>query len=137
MNLFDKAKRLLGHAGDKQPPAAKNTVSAIPQDWLNAAQAEVGSLLSRDEVEAARHSEQAHDVDTTALREAMLNHLNDDTLPQIAEQVGLAPSQLFGGKGRKVMGLLQHAERHKRVTDLLTACQTLMPDVSWQKENIE
>ncbi len=134
MRLFDKAKQMFRRTRDEQPPAV-NAVQAIPQDWLNAAQAEVGSLLSREEVEAARQSEQTHDVETTALREAMLNHLTDDTLSHIAEQIGLAPSQLFGGKGRKVMGLLQHAERHKRVTDLLTACQTLMPDVSWQKQH--
>lgn len=134
MNLFEKARKLLGKEPKKQVESTGQT-TAIPQEWLDAAQAEVGSLLSREEVESARTAELAHNVNVTALREAMLNHLDADALVTLAEQIGLAPSQLFGGKGRKVMGLLQHAERNQRVTELLAACQTLKPAIDWQKEH--
>ena len=132
MNLFEKAKQLLSKPPAKAQATPAETPTAIPQAWLDAAQAEVGSLLSREEVEQARQAETSHDVDMVALREALLNETNVEQLATLAAQIGLAPSQLFGGKGRKVMGLLQSAEKNGLVTELLSACQTTMPDVDWQ-----
>ena len=137
MNLIEKAKRLFSKSETDavNPKANAKAVSAIPQEWLDAAQTEAGLLMSREAVEAARQAEsarKAHDVNITALRQAMLNNLSEDVLAEVAVAIGFAPSQLFGGKGRKVMGLLQSAEKNGLVTELLSACQNIMPDVNWQ-----
>ena len=131
MKLIDKMKQVLGQERVKADAAP---AQEIPQAWLDAAQRETGLLLSRDEVEQARSEERQHDVDVTALREAMLNYLRLDQINAVALQIGAAPSQLFGGKGRQVMGLLKSAEKTNNVPALLTACKTLHPDVEWQKK---
>ena len=89
--------------------------------------------MSRDDVEAARSAETGHSVNTTALREAMLNNLDDEQLQLVAQKIDVAPDQLAGGRGRKVMATLQAAERNGRLADLLAACQKIAPDVDWQK----
>lgn len=140
MTLFDKLKTLVqsrlprigadstvSQSGVPHPPPSTD----IPQDWINAAQKEVGSLSSRAEVEAARSAERASPVDTIPLREGMLNQLSVEEIDVLAKQLQL-PIALSGGKGRRVLAVMTAAQQAGKLTSLLELCQTLVPDYDWQ-----
>ncbi len=129
MHLNKHLKRLF----KKSPPQPENKKqNSIPQAWLDAAQKEAGLTFSREEIEQSRSAEKQHDIDVTYLRQTMLNNLTLEQLNEVAAKIGVAPSQLFGGKGRRVLALLQSAEKGQKVPALLLACQTIRPKISWQ-----
>ncbi len=134
MTLFDKLKTLvqsqLPRFGEKKTTQPAND---IPQDWINAAQQEVGSYSSRAEVEAARSAENASDINPIPLREGMLNQLSTDEIDVLAKQLQL-PIALSGGKGRRVLAVMTAAQQAGKLTALLELCRTLVPDYEWQKQ---
>ena len=132
MTLFDKIKTLVL---SKQPRRADPPPAPveIPQEWLDAAQREAGTLSTRSEVENARSAEAGSDVNTIRLREGMLNQLSVDEIDVIAKQLQL-PVSLEGGKGRRVLAVITAAERTDKLDALLALCQTLDPDYDWEKE---
>lgn len=127
-SLFDKLRVLF-----RAKTTPSKSPKTIPQDWINKAQEEVGTLYSRADLAAAREAEAsaATSADTVALRQTMLNQLTEDELNGIYEMMGLATDQISGGKGRRVMGLLTYAEKEGRLDELVALCKAVKPEADW------
>ncbi len=136
MTLFEKLRTLvqsrLPRFGEEKKPAT--SADNIPQQWIDAAQQEVGSLSTRREVEAARAAEKTIDINPVPLREGMLNELSVDEIDVLAKQLQL-PITFSGGKGRRVLAVMTAAQQAGKLTSLLELCQTLVPDYDWQKNH--
>ena len=134
MTLFEKLKTLVqSQLPARDPLKQDQPAPEIPQDWLNKAQEEVGTLSPRADVEAARSAENKSAFNTLRLREGMLNQLSVEEIDVIAKQLQL-PVTLAGGKGRRVLAVLTAAERSGKLENLLEFCQTLDPDYDWKKQ---
>ncbi len=129
MKFNQRLKRLLNRKSASSEASAQ---ISIPQAWVDQAQMEAGLTFSRDTVEAARSAEKRHSIDITALRETMLNQLTIEQLDTLAEAIGVDAQQLAGGKGRRVLALLQSAEKTEQLPVLLAACRSIRPNVAWQ-----
>lgn len=61
-------------------------------------------------------------VDPAALRQQMLNHLEMTQLQQVCADLGIDFAALAGGKGRKVMAIMQRAGAENALDALVAAC---------------
>lgn len=135
--LIGRLRRWLG--GDETAPApgsAAGDEQIVPQAWLDAAQAAVGAppTLQRTDLVNARQAEIAAggEIDTVALRTAMLNHLSPADLDALCRALDLDPGRLNGGKGRQTMALLMEAQYAGKLPALLAACRARRPEIAWQ-----
>lgn len=71
-------------------------------------------------------------LDSVFLRQQMSNHLDDSELQQIGDTFGVDFRALQGGKGRRVLDLVNQIQEQNQLEDLLQHCQQIKPDVSWQ-----
>ena len=71
-------------------------------------------------------------IDPVFLRQQMSNHLDNAELVQIGDTFGVDFATLEGGKGRKVMDLVNQIQEQNQLELLLQHCQQLKPEVSWQ-----
>lgn len=132
-SFFDKVRvlvrsKLTPSKSDTSPPPA-----SIPQDWIDAAQKEVGTY-SRADLVGAREAEQgvSERVNTVGLRQTMLNQFSLDDLNAVAEIMGVDSATLEGGKGRRVMALINLSEREGRLEELTAICKAMKPDAAWE-----
>ena len=130
-SLFDKIRVLF--QSKLTPSKPSKPQAPIPQDWINQAQKEVGTLYSREELASARKAESSTSAraDTVQLRQMMLNEMSLDDLSAAAEIMGVDATKLEGGKGRRVMALLTLAEKEGRLEALIAVCKAMKPDVNW------
>ncbi len=70
-------------------------------------------------------------LDTIYLRQQMSNHLSENQLAAVCAAVNLDYDTLPGGKGRKVLTIIQASEQQGCLETLLHACETAVPDVDW------
>ena len=82
-------------------------------------------------------TEPTDEIDPIFLRQQMSNHLEDSELVAISAKFGVDYTELPGGKGRKVLELINQIQQQSELDQLLTHCQQIKPDVSWQLNKIE
>lgn len=74
-------------------------------------------------------------VDAVYLRQQMSNYLTLAQLDEFAEEFGLATDELQGGKGRRVMLMINAVSEQNRLPELLKRCEQRFPDVNWQLDD--
>lgn len=114
----------------------QSDVEADPPPELPLVVPEVTIARGRDDVPQAslRVPEMADGVDVVALRQQMMNHLDLAELGRVAMAIDFELEAVPGGKGRKVMGVVAECGANGRLPDLLHACRTQRPDVTWQPD---
>lgn len=79
-------------------------------------------------------TETTHELDVTFLRQQMSNHLDDSELGEIGAKFGVTYADLPGGKGRKVLELINQIQQQGDLEQLLNDCQQIKQNVAWQLE---
>lgn len=117
---LDRLKRLFGR-GDP-PPSPEGPPIRIPQVKISRSrtQGAEATIEIPDDTEGETAPSTA--VDTVALRQRMLNHLEMDQLRRICADLGIDFDALAGGKGRKVMAIMQRAGEAEKLDALVAAC---------------
>ncbi len=104
-----------------KPPEKDSPILSMPQ-----------IVMSRDS-HVGSNSESLGEVDELFLRQQMLNNLSIEQVELIAQKFDMEPTQLEGGKGRKVMGLFTAVSQKNSLPQLVTYCEEIVPSVKWQK----
>lgn len=79
-------------------------------------------------------AEDANAINVVHLRQQMMNHLTEAELAAIATAVSQSYDDFPGGKGRKVLALVQACAANGRLSDLLAQCQQTNPTLDWQPD---
>jgi hypothetical protein len=102
-----------------EPPQRERPPITIPQVIISRSRER--GVEATFEVEGEDDGEETA-VDPVALRQQMLNHLEMKQLQQICADLGIDFDALAGGKGRKVMAIVQRAGAENKLDALAAAC---------------
>ncbi len=135
MKLFDKLSLLIRSKLTPERPSSDHLdYDEVPPDAPTVTYPEVtiDRATRRSTINNAQMlDEAAEGIDTTALRERILNNLSDEEIKNIALDMNIDPETLPGGKGRKIMELMALAQREGKLPLLLDLCRLAKPAVAW------
>ena len=90
-------------------------------------EAESGQSVERTGQQAATGR-----LDTTQLRQMIVDHFNKGELRSLCFDLGIDYEDLAGsGKVDKARELIEYCERHGRAAELISACRRLRPHLTW------
>ena len=126
MNIFKKVSLLV-----RSTLSIERDEPLPPEATIKYPKVEIDRANRSASTNAQQIDEMNVEINTTSLREKVLNNLNDEELKNLCWDMNVEWETLDGGKGRKVMELMAIAQSSGRLPLLIELCQLAKPEVNW------